>query len=213
MCRRLLLNSGATVGAGASQQHENTRCHLHSLLYWRPPLWHRSLSRVTKNDTSKMNWQVVVFVLCFLYGIDYHSLCMIVVQVFQDNQPQKEEEDEKANWVKIVGGPFTEEDNFCADLRRLQQRSGCSDAACDDIVRTFQKYLGIDAPKNFRSYDKSMQQAAGAKMLRLNGCPSCKRHVYLPTDKEQCCPRIKANGSVCGHPRYDDEGKPLEVSN
>lgn len=113
--------------------------------------------------------------------------------------------------MDIIGGVFTKEDQLCADLRRLQQRCGCTDATCDDILNTFKKYLGINAPTNFRKYDSKMREAAGAEMLRLNGCPHCKRHVYLPTDKAQTCPHVKKNGTVCGHPRYDEAGKPLEV--
>ena len=114
-------------------------------------------------------------------------------------------------WVRIVGGDFTVEDNFCADLRRLQQRNGCSDSTCEDILGTFKKYLNIVPPKSIKSYDKKLHAAAGATMLRLNGCVKCKRHVYLPTDKATCCPHVDATNTVCGHPRYGDDGKPLEV--
>ena len=108
-------------------------------------------------------------------------------------------------WVKITGGPFTKADNFCADLRRLQQRCGCSDVACDDFLSTFAKYFGgVQTPKNFRDYDKKMRKEAGAQMLRLNGCVHCKKHVFLPTDKSKECP-------LCGHSRYDDQGQPREV--
>lgn len=114
------------------------------------------------------------------------------------------EREEKANWVEITGGPFRKSDKICADLRRLQTRSGCSDVACADILSTFKKYLGIDAPTNFRQYDKKMRKYAGAQLLRLNGCPKCKRHVYLPSDKDKNC-------RLCGHSRYDEKGLPLEV--
>ena len=50
-----------------------------------------------------------------------------------------------------------------------------------------------------------MQNAAGTKALRLNGCVGCHKHVFLPkqTDKNTTCP-------LCGHPRYDGVGKPFE---
>ena len=78
----------------------------------------------------------------------------------------------------------------------------------------FKKYLGINVstPANFRKYDSKMRKEAGAELLRLNGCPHCKTHVYLPSDKSTCCPHVKDDGSVCGHPRFDEAGKPLEVS-
>ena len=69
-------------------------------------------------------------------------------------------------------------------------------------MRTFHKYLGI-APSNLKKTDKKMHKAAGAKMLRLNGCPYCKKHVYLPCQKDTHCPR-------CGKSRYGADGKPLE---
>lgn len=121
-----------------------------------------------------------------------------------DEDEDLEEREEEVKWVEITGGPFKKSDKICADLRRLQQRSGCSDVACEDILSTFRKYLGIDAPTNFRQYDKDMRKHSGAEMLRLNGCSNCKRHVYLPSDKDKVCPR-------CGHSRYDAKGVPLEV--
>ena len=51
------------------------------------------------------------------------------------------EEEEDPQWVPLVGGPFTEEDEFCISIRRLQQRTGCTDATCDDIIATFRKVV------------------------------------------------------------------------
>ena len=138
-----------------------------------------------------------------------------IQQVHEEDEVQEEdpEEDEVQEdlgppsqvekWVQLIGGPFTIEDQLCADVRKLQQRSGCSDVTCAQVVELFRKYLGIDVD-NFRKYDQQMEKAAGVQILRLNGCPKCNNHVYLPTDKDQTCPQ-------CGHNRYDDEGKPLEV--
>ena len=110
-----------------------------------------------------------------------------------------------------MGGAFTEADNFCCDLRRLQQRSKCSDQTCNDILKTFAKYLRIDVPCNLRKFDKTFKKEAGAEVLRLNGCVGCHKQVYLPRDRTEFCPRVKADGTVCGHPRYKDNGKPHEV--
>ena len=72
------------------------------------------------------------------------------------------------------------------------------------------KYLHFSVP-DFRKNEKKMQKEAGAVFLRLNGCPGCNDHVYLPTDPETHCPHVKHDGTVCGHPRCDENGKPLEV--
>ena len=48
-----------------------------------------------------------------------------------------EEHEPKPTWVKIAG-PFTEEDNFCADLSLLQQRCGC----IDKTLGMLQKHSG-----------------------------------------------------------------------
>ena len=92
---------------------------------------------------------------------------------------------------------------FCSDLRRLQQRRKCTDIICADIVLTLGRYLSVDL-KNFRINDKAMQEAAGVSFLRLNGCVTCHKFVYLPQDRRTHCPR-------CGGQRFDDEGHALEV--
>ena len=127
-----------------------------------------------------------------------------------EDEPEHEDWDEPIHvaprWVDIVGGPFNKEDELCVDLRRLQQRTKCTDATCEDFVKTFGKYLGLCDTFQFKrnKTDERLHNLAGATVLRLNGCPKCDRHVYLPDDKHQICPR-------CGHNRYDEKGKPLEV--
>lgn len=118
------------------------------------------------------------------------------MQVAESNNAEEEEERQTAQ--------------FCADLRRLQQRSKCTEAICADIVATFGKYLNI-SPQNFRAQDKKMQQAAGVKFLRLNGCVGCHKFVYLPSDPRRQCPYINKNGSVCGCDRLNVDNKPREV--
>ena len=92
---------------------------------------------------------------------------------------------------------------FCEDLRRIQQRNKCTDNLCTDVVLTLSKYLSV-TPENLRKYDKIMQKEAGIHFLCLNGCPACNKFVFLPKDTRQVCP-------LCGGPRYDGLGKPLEV--
>lgn len=55
-----------------------------------------------------------------------------------------------------------------------------------------------------------MQKAAGIRFLRLNGCTGCHKFVYLPDDRRTHCPCVKADGNVCGSPRFDAQGKALE---
>ena len=87
----------------------------------------------------------------------------------------------------------------------MQYRTGCSDAACKDVLATFRRYLRVDAPNDFRGADKKLRDAAGLKILRLNGCVECNKHVFMPEDKTKSCP-------LCGHARYDRKGKPHEVN-
>lgn len=123
---------------------------------------------------------------------------------------------ERANlpvWVPVPtdGTGFTEQDKICVDIRRLQQRSGCTNVTCGDVLSLFKQYLGNIVPKDFRAVDRKLRKAAGASVLRLNGCPECNRHVYHPEDKTEFCPHVKSDGTVCGHPRFGADGKPLEV--
>ena len=132
----------------------------------------------------------------------------------QEHDPEHDEDWEERvqpKWINLVDGPFTKADELCVDLRRLQQRCKCSDATCDEILRTLSKYLSLGDTTNFRKCDKKMHDMAGTTVLRLNGCPKCNKHVYLPTDKESSCPHVNEDGQVCGHSRYDADGKPLEV--
>lgn len=137
----------------------------------------------------------VLYVISCVVGVYNLFVCRYV---FQDDKENNE--DEVA-------------ENFCSDLRRLQQRGKCTDSLCGDIIFTLGKYLNI-TPTNFRKYDKKMQKAAGISFMRLNGCPVCKKFVYLPSDRRQRCPQqINDDGTVCGSPRCDATGKPFEVCN
>ena len=118
--------------------------------------------------------------------------------------PNLQEQHAPPKWVQIVGGGFTKEDQFCVDIRRLQQRTGCTDATCDDIIRTFSNYLGAKIPSNFKAADQKIQLKAGAICLRLHGCVGCNKHVFFLKDLEEECP-------LCGHQRYNVKRKPNEV--
>ena len=99
-------------------------------------------------------------------------------------------------------------DEFIKDLRKLQTHTNCTNKTCVDFIRLFGKYFGEDQVpthnESFQTCDKKLKEAAGVNVLELHGCPTCNRHVYLPTSKETHCPH-------CGGGRYDTQGKPKEV--
>lgn len=114
-----------------------------------------------------------------------------------------EGEAHEPNWVPIVGSGLNEEDMICADIRRLQQRTGCCDSTCDEILQLYSQYTGSNF-RSFKSCDKKLSAAAGVEVLRLNGCTGCHKHVFMPGDKATVCP-------LCNHPRHGADGQPLEV--
>ena len=100
---------------------------------------------------------------------------------------------------------------FYSGLRAVQQRHKCTNATIDDFVQTFSKYLPKSSRSGLHAFDKTVQKEAGIKILRLNGCIGCHKHVYLPDDCATHCPRLKKDGTVCGHARFDNKNKPFEV--
>ena len=82
------------------------------------------------------------------------------------------------------------------------------------MLGMFANYFGFDvSSSNLKNADKKIREEAGSCMLRLNGCAGCHQHVYLPDDPARVCPKIKPDGTGCGHPRYDVKGSPHEVIN
>ena len=103
-------------------------------------------------------------------------------------------------------------DLFFHEVRMLQRKTRCSDFVCNEFVRTYRKFAPPAAAKtSLHEFDTKAKRAAGCNYIVLHGCPGCNRHVYLPTDKQKRCPFIKKDGTVCGHPRFDEKGKALEV--
>ena len=96
------------------------------------------------------------------------------------------------------------QEQFCEDLRRLQHRSKCTDAALFEIIRTFEKYAKCPLPKSFKKWDAKMQKAAGVTYFELHGCVGCT-FVFLPSDERQHCP-------LCRKPRLDETRRPFQVS-
>ena len=103
------------------------------------------------------------------------------------------------------------ETSFGEDLCLLQSKVKCTQKTVLEIIELFQKHTGLRCSKNLAAVDKKMQQAAGCSFLRLNGCPTCGKHVYTQGDESTTCPRVNEDNEVCGQARYDEQGKPFEV--
>ena len=106
----------------------------------------------------------------------------------------------------------TKDDLFFHEVRALQRRTRCSNFVCEEFVRAYRKLSPTPLEKSFREFDKNAKSAAGCNYIILNGCPQCNRHVYLPADKARRCPFVRKDGNVCGHPRFNAQKKPFEVS-
>ena len=106
----------------------------------------------------------------------------------------------------------TKDDLFFHEVRALQRRTRCSNFVCEEFVRAYRKLSPTPVEKSFREFDKNAKSAAGCNYIILNGCPQCNRHVYLPADKARTCPFVRKDGNVCGHPRFNAQKKPFEVS-
>lgn len=104
---------------------------------------------------------------------------------------------------------------FFSDLRRLQSRCKCTEEMCADITATFGKYIGLKESGCFKAAakrrDKVMQEKAGVQCLIIHGCVGCDEFVYVPGDRRTHCSNVKSDGTICGHPRLDVNGKPFEV--
>ena len=124
--------------------------------------------------------------------------CAYVCHVCQGSPAEGSQEEQ---WIPITGVGFTKADQFCVSVRRLQQRTGCSDIACKDIIQTLGKHLRLDKPVNIKETDKKLQKTAWTRFLRLHGCVGCHRHVFAA--KRKHCPS-------CGHARYNSKGQPFE---
>ena len=106
----------------------------------------------------------------------------------------------------------TEEDLlFFHEVRVLQRRTRCSNFVCNEFVKAYKKFSPTPVKSTIHEFDNKAKHAAGCNYIILHGCPNCNRHVYLPTDKERTCPFVNEDGSICGHPRFNGRGKPLEV--
>lgn len=128
-------------------------------------------------------------------------------------------------------GRAIDEDQFYKDLRGMQKETNCTEKVVLQFISKFEKYCKCPIQSSLSSHDKKMQvnfefefvansrcvvhilpQAqAGVGFLSLNGCPGCDKFVYLPNDKRKTCPYVKADGQICGEPRFNEDGQPKEV--
>lgn len=106
----------------------------------------------------------------------------------------------------------SKDDLFFQEVRVLQRRTRCSNFVCEEFIKAYRKFASTPVEKTIKEFDSDAKEAAGSRYIVLNGCPGCNRHVYLPTEKAMTCPFIKGDGNICGHPRFDVNKKPFEVS-
>lgn len=92
---------------------------------------------------------------------------------------------------------------------RAQHRHRLSDKQLKAILELLKGNFGdrlksgAQLPGNIRQADSSMQEKAGASMIRYDGCVECNQHVWGPADKAKVCP-------LCGGSRYDERGHARE---
>lgn len=107
---------------------------------------------------------------------------------------------------------MTAEDRFFQKVRTLQRKTKCPNVVCNEFIRLYRQHAKEkENLGGLNSFDKKSKGAAGSNYFTLNGCPSCNKYIYRQEDKNKSCPFIKANGSVCGHPRYTEQNEPFEV--
>lgn len=105
---------------------------------------------------------------------------------------------------------MTADEHFYHKVRLLQRRTKCSNTVCKEFVRLFKKENGT-SNKGLVGFDNKSKAAAGTEYIKLHGCPKCDRYIYRPGDPNSNCPFIQ-NGTVCGHPRYNEKKKPWELA-
>ena len=107
---------------------------------------------------------------------------------------------------------MTKEDRFYQKVRLIQRRTKCSNYVCDEFVKLYRIHATEEENGgSLNSFDKKCKHVAGVNYLVLHGCPSCDKYIYTKDDDNENCPFVKADGTVCGHPRYNEKNAPFEV--
>ena len=89
-------------------------------------------------------------------------------------------------------------------LRTVQSRTNVATSTLNLILQVLQPFLkGLENVKGLKMRKIRARSQSRFKRL-LHGCVDCHDHVFGPRNKDKVCPK-------CGHPRYNDAGKPNEV--
>ena len=119
---------------------------------------------------------------------------------------------------------------LCVLLRRFQRKSKCTTKSLNSLLQVLKPFLKCETPRSVGAADKILLEAAGlndfefefksefewiwlegaewiagSKVLKLNGCNACHKHVFLPSDPAKVCPK-------CGISRYKANGEAKEVA-
>ena len=123
----------------------------------------------------------------------------------------------KKSW-RVHKRTLSLEDRICVALRRVQSQSRCSTRTLNLVLGSIFEELGdstqsasgdfahLSRSSKFCKADGIIKRSSGASCLRLHGCVGCHHHVYHPADVDRVCPKPN-----CGHPRYNNSGKPNEL--
>lgn len=106
---------------------------------------------------------------------------------------------------------LTESERLFAQLRQVQRKTNCSDNTCNAFIKAFGEFTKVPVDGTLKKFDTKAKDFAGCKYIVLHGCPKCNKYVYTPDNPSITCPQNNFDGTVCGHPRFDEKGKPHEV--
>ena len=85
----------------------------------------------------------------------------------------------------------------------VQNLTGIATSTCNLILKHLHPFLkGCEKMKVLKM--KQLRSKQSPIKAQLHGCVRCNNHVFGPKNLDTHC-------QACGHPRYDDKGKPHEV--
>ena len=88
---------------------------------------------------------------------------------------------------------------LCHTLRSFQNQTSCSNRLLKRMVKQFTPFFKKAPPRSFKRADRHMWDAAGVKVVELNGCTGCD-HIFVPADLRETCPN-------CGSERFFNDGR------